>query len=49
MLLKIVPAELKVDVHHWLILHGRYACVACKPICGACIIENLCEYKAETE
>ena len=44
-LLKVVPAEFKVDVHHWLILHGRYICTAKKPKCGACIIEDLCEYK----
>ncbi|ACS97485.1 endonuclease III [Aggregatibacter aphrophilus] len=44
-LIKVVPAEFKVDVHHWLILHGRYTCVARKPRCGACIIEDLCEYK----
>ncbi len=44
-LLKVVPKEFKVDVHHWLILHGRYTCVARKPRCGACIIEDLCEYK----
>ena len=42
-LIKVVPAEFKVDVHHWLILHGRYTCVARKPRCGACIIEDLCE------
>ena len=48
-LLKVVPAEFKVDVHHWLILHGRYTCVARKPKCGACIIEDLCEYKEKTE
>ncbi|TRX56344.1 endonuclease III [Thalassomonas sp. M1454] len=48
-LLKVVPAEFKVDVHHWLILHGRYTCVARKPRCGACIIEDLCEYKDKTE
>lgn len=42
---KVVPAEFKVDVHHWLILHGRYVCVARKPKCGACIIEDLCEFK----
>ena len=44
-LLKVVPKEFKVDVHHWLILHGRYTCVARKPKCGSCIIEDLCEYK----
>lgn len=44
-LLKVVPSEFKVDVHHWLILHGRYTCIARKPKCGACIIEDLCEFK----
>lgn len=48
-LLKVVPAEFKVDVHHWLILHGRYTCVARKPRCGSCIIEDLCEFKEKTE
>ncbi len=48
-LIKVVPAEFKVDVHHWLILHGRYTCIARKPRCGACIIEDLCEYKQKTE
>lgn len=46
---KVVPAEFKVDVHHWLILHGRYTCIARKPRCGSCIIEDLCEYKDKTE
>ncbi|MEZ8148925.1 endonuclease III [Enterovibrio norvegicus] len=44
-LLKVVPKEFKVDVHHWLILHGRYTCVARKPHCGSCVIEDLCEFK----
>ena len=48
-LLKVVPAEFKVDVHHWLILHGRYVCTARKPKCGACIIEDLCEFKEKSE
>ncbi|MGJ8682317.1 endonuclease III [Paraglaciecola sp.] len=48
-LLKVIPAEFKVDVHHWLILHGRYTCVARKPRCGSCIIEDLCEFKDKTE
>lgn len=48
-LLKVVPKEFKVDVHHWLILHGRYTCVARKPRCGSCIIEDLCEYKDKVE
>jgi len=47
-LLKVVPEEYKKDAHHWLILHGRYTCVARKPRCGACVIEDLCEYKAKT-
>ncbi|PML75459.1 endonuclease III [Enterovibrio norvegicus] len=44
-LLKVVPKEFKVDVHHWLILHGRYTCVARKPRCGSCVIEDFCEFK----
>ena len=48
-LLKVVPAEFKVDVHHWLILHGRYTCIARTPRCGSCIIEDLCEYSSKTE
>ncbi len=43
-LLRVVPAEFKVDSHHWFILHGRYTCVARKPRCGSCIIEDLCEF-----
>jgi endonuclease-3 len=48
-LLKYVPDEFKKDAHHWLILHGRYTCVARKPRCSSCIIEDLCEYKYKTE
>ncbi|PHM38809.1 endonuclease III [Xenorhabdus innexi] len=48
-LLKVVPDEFKVDCHHWLILHGRYTCIARKPRCGSCIIEDLCEYTEKTE
>ncbi|GGI84742.1 endonuclease III [Shewanella hanedai] len=44
-MLKVVPAEFKVDVHHWFILHGRYTCIARKPRCGSCLIEELCEFK----
>ena len=47
-LLKFVPKEFLLDAHHWMILHGRYICVARKPKCGACIIEDLCEYKDKT-
>ncbi len=46
---RVVPDEFKKDAHHWLILHGRYTCVARKPRCGSCIIEDLCEYKHKTE
>lgn len=48
-LLKVVPAEFKQDAHHWLILHGRYTCIARKPKCGSCLIEDLCEYKQKAE
>ncbi len=44
-LLKFVADEFKLDAHHWLILHGRYTCVARKPRCGSCVIADLCEYK----
>jgi endonuclease-3 len=44
-LLKFVADEFKLDAHHWLILHGRYTCIARKPRCGSCIIEDLCEFK----
>lgn len=47
-LLKLVPEEFLLDAHHWLILQGRYICVARKPRCGACVIEDLCEYKQKT-
>jgi len=48
-LLKVVPKEFMLDCHHWLILHGRYTCVARKPKCGSCIIEDLCEFKDKTD
>ncbi len=44
-LMKFVPEEFKLDAHHWLILHGRYTCIARKPRCGSCVIEDLCEFK----
>ena len=47
-LLKFVPVEYRRDAHHWLILHGRYTCIARKPRCGSCVIEDLCEYKHKT-
>ncbi|TFH86731.1 endonuclease III [Billgrantia azerbaijanica] len=43
-LLRHVPREFRRDAHHWLILHGRYTCVARRPRCGSCVIEDLCEY-----
>jgi len=48
-LLRVVPDDFKVDAHHWLILHGRYVCIARKPRCGSCVIEDLCEFKDKTE
>lgn len=48
-LMRMVPKEFLLDAHHWLILHGRYVCTARKPRCGACIIEDLCEFKEKTE
>jgi endonuclease-3 len=48
-LLKFVPQEFRHDAHHWLILHGRYTCVARTPRCGSCVIEDLCEYRHKTE
>ncbi|MDJ0778419.1 MAG: endonuclease III [Gammaproteobacteria bacterium] len=48
-LLKVVPAEFRLHAHHWLILHGRYTCLARKPRCGSCVIEDLCEYRDKTE
>ncbi|PCI80426.1 MAG: endonuclease III [SAR86 cluster bacterium] len=44
-LIKLVPEEFLLDAHHWLILHGRYICLARKPRCGACVIEDLCEFR----
>jgi len=44
-LLKFVPEEYMLDAHHWLILHGRYTCIARTPRCSSCIIEDLCEFK----
>jgi len=43
-LLRLVPAEFRQDAHHWLILHGRYTCIARKPRCRSCVISDLCEY-----
>ena len=43
-----VPVEFQLHAHHWLILHGRYICVARKPKCGACLIRDLCPYEEKT-
>lgn len=48
-LLCVVPEEFKHDAHHWLILHGRYVCIARKPRCGSCVIEDLCEFRGKIE
>jgi endonuclease-3 len=48
-LLRFTPEVFLQDAHHWLILHGRYTCVARKPRCGSCVIEDLCEYKDKME
>ncbi len=45
---KIVPTEFKRHAHHWLILHGRYTCVARKPLCERCIINDLCRWPEKT-
>jgi len=47
-LMKFVPSEYLLDAHHWLILHGRYVCVARKPKCAQCGISELCEFKQKT-
>ena len=47
-LMKLVPAEFLLDAHHWLILHGRYTCIARKPLCWNCSIADLCDFKAKT-
>ncbi len=44
-LLKFTPDEFKLNAHHWLILQGRYTCIARTPRCGSCVIEDLCEFK----
>jgi endonuclease III len=48
-LLKFTPAEYLMNAHHWLILHGRYVCLARKPDCPRCAIRDLCEFKGKTK
>lgn len=45
---RVVEDDFKKDAHHWLILHGRYTCIARKPMCGTCIINELCEFKEKS-
>jgi endonuclease-3 len=45
---KIVPGHFKSHAHHWLILHGRYTCVARKPLCPVCVVRDLCRFKDKT-
>ena len=47
-LLKRIPPEYLVDAHHWLILHGRYVCIARKPLCWQCAVAPCCDYKPKT-
>jgi len=45
---KVVPDQYKLHAHHWLILHGRYTCVARKPLCPTCVVRDLCRFKDKT-
>ncbi|MDO9189501.1 MAG: endonuclease III, partial [Sulfurimicrobium sp.] len=45
--LKAIEPQFQHDAHHWLILHGRYVCKARKPLCGECLIRDLCEFKGK--
>ena len=47
-LLKIIPSQFKLDAHHWLILHGRYVCIARKPKCLECLLRDLCQFQEKT-
>ena len=47
-LLRVVPDEYRKDAHHWLILHGRYVCIARRPACPACLIRDLCAFEEKT-
>ncbi len=48
-LMRFIPKEFLLDAHHWLILHGRYVCIARKPRCMSCMIEDLCDYRHKTD
>lgn len=43
-LIKVIPKEFMLDAHHWLILHGRYCCIARKPKCGECVVSDVCNW-----
>lgn len=47
-LLKVIPSQFKLDAHHWLILHGRYICIARKPKCTECLLRDLCQFQEKT-
>ena len=46
---RIVPQEYRLHAHHWLILHGRYTCVARRPLCPTCVVRDLCRFKDKTK
>jgi endonuclease-3 len=46
---EVIPKNYQLDAHHWLILHGRYVCLARKPRCGSCLISDICRYPDKTE
>ena len=48
-LMKVIPKKYIHDAHHWLVLHGRYICIARKPKCPECLINKFCEYEKKTE
>ncbi len=48
-LVEYTPEEFRKNAHHWLLLHGRYVCIARLPACPRCIIRDLCEYKLKTQ
>lgn len=48
-LMHFVPKQFLIDAHHWLILHGRYVCMARKPKCQSCVIIDLCDYKGKAQ
>jgi len=45
---EVVPPKYRLHAHHWLILHGRYVCVARRPLCERCVIADLCKWPGKT-